>query len=152
MDFERTSAGMGQLLLQGYTMLAEPCPVHQTVPLMRERKGKKCVCVQCKDKTYVVENGEVWEVGEAKEPAPKKEPAREEKPSSPEVDFETVQRHEERHEKVATTVDAEAIRVLQKKIRQMTFYLEQTDPWNTRQMSEISETLRSLKKTLDEFN
>eukprot|EP00798_Chlamydomonas_sp_ICE-L_P015796 gene15796-21920_t len=50
MSSKDVSKDMGQLLLKGWTMLAENCPPCQ-VPLMRDPKSKDRLCVNCK-KSY----------------------------------------------------------------------------------------------------
>ncbi|KAL7722592.1 hypothetical protein QTN25_000211 [Entamoeba marina] len=54
-----TSALLGKYLLEGWTMLGSCCYVHNTVPLMRERGGNKCICVLCDDRYYVQEEGKL---------------------------------------------------------------------------------------------
>ncbi|ELP84975.1 hypothetical protein EIN_310080 [Entamoeba invadens IP1] len=74
MSMDQVSNLLGKYLLQGWTMLQASCHVHPTVPLMRERGGKKCICVLCNDR-YYIEDGESLlmyitkkeEKGEAKE-------------------------------------------------------------------------------------
>lgn len=50
------SEALGEKLLQGWTMLGEACPNEecQGVPLMRERKSKRMLCVSC-NTFYIVE-------------------------------------------------------------------------------------------------
>ncbi|BFU18231.1 Sjogren's syndrome/scleroderma autoantigen 1 (Autoantigen p27), putative [Entamoeba histolytica HM-1:IMSS-B] len=53
LKMDMVSEKLGKYLLQGWTMLGSCCINHPTVPLMRERGGKKCICVLCDDKYYV---------------------------------------------------------------------------------------------------
>ena len=57
MSLDDISSKLGVYLLKGWTMLASSCVDHPSVPLMREPKGTKCICVLCDDK-YYVEDGE----------------------------------------------------------------------------------------------
>ena len=57
MSLGDVSNKLGSYLLKGWTMLASSCVEHPSVPLMREPKGTKCICVLCDDR-YYVEDGE----------------------------------------------------------------------------------------------
>ena len=183
-SLDECSKLLGDYLLKGWTMLGCYCQKHTTVPLMRERKGNKCICVLCDDRYYVEEGDHLLmymtKPNNAQEKQQEKKP---EEAESDDIDFDgdsVLKEIEERRRKELsqpkpTAQPKEEIQeeeevveeevpekkeckkheckdvhaVIEKKINQLLIKLDNTN--NLNEIRQLSETIASLKTTLDLF-
>eukprot|EP01119_Soliformovum_irregulare_P025961 TRINITY_DN9751_c0_g1_i1.p1 TRINITY_DN9751_c0_g1~~TRINITY_DN9751_c0_g1_i1.p1 ORF type:complete len:202 (+),score=35.59 TRINITY_DN9751_c0_g1_i1:195-800(+) len=144
---DQATTQMGQMLLQGWTMMAESCPLGCHVPLMHKKKDNTIVCVTCKSKFSLPSSDGQIAPSSISKPSPPTVPTSNPTPTSQQSKPNTERTSQEASN---GNVVQSSIAVLEQKLEACRKELEDlTDvPLRLKRIQKLSDTIGSIAESI----